>query len=237
MRPCAVVPLALAGMLFAAQARAQITPWSNPRPADSRAHTSHVTVFGAFAAPEGELAHMSPSGAAFARPGASLGLDYAAHFTHDIEAGGMLLFDGSPTHGGAFAAAFAAVWARDGFGPGPVVVPATSLRITWGLLKAGYAPQVGGRLQAEVHVYGGGFYSNWPEVEVLDVPSGLPRFQFSQSLLGLAMGAGAGVRWRDHLTVSLLYLSGSPAQFWSEDLAYRERVSMLHLTLGYTFGH
>jgi hypothetical protein len=48
---------------------------------------------------------------------------------------------------------------------------------------------------------------------------------------------GAGLRWRDHLAIGLLYLYGSFQPSARAFTSPRQEISTLHATLGYSFGH
>jgi hypothetical protein len=234
MRPIAYALVALAGTLLATRAFAQITSWSDSLGSSTGRPDVHLTVFGAFAQPEGDFAAMSSTRAGFARRGAGLGLEFSARYQHDIETGAMILVQRNATNTDALGKSIGAYFFANGYPGAAPAVSSTEWTLTWVLVKAGFTPQVGKRARVSVDVYGGVLYGNNPEFKL--VASNWSVVHDSRPWVGAAAGAGAGLRWRDHLTIGLLYLSGS-AGSWSGFLSSSQPVSTLHATLGYAFGH
>lgn len=239
MRPIAAISAALACTLLVTQAFAGITTWSNPRDAGPIAIEARVTVFGTFAQPEGDFGSTASSWAAFARTGAGLGLDFSARYSHDIETGVLLLTEWNSFDSEAFELRLADALRQVGIASEPLEVSATRWHITWGVAKVGYAPKVSGQLRASVDIYGGALYGRSPDFELVAAPPGLRVGLVADSWFGLAAGAGAGLRWRDHLSLGILYLSGAAAQGRSgaDSSPFRHPISTLNATIGYTFGH
>lgn len=239
MRPVAVMSAALACTLLASQAVAGITTWSNPRDPGPRATDTRLTVFATYAFPQGEFGSTSSSGAAHARAGMGLGLDFSSRYSHDLEAGVVLLGDLNPTDSDALGRNFAATLRRYGLPSEPFVVDAKPWQTAWLLAKVGYAPKLAERLRVSVDVYGGWLYGDIPELELIAGPPNVSLRQAKSSWFGLAAGLGAGLSWRDRVTVGIRYLSGaSPvASGATYDSPFRRPLTTLHATLGYTFGH
>jgi hypothetical protein len=167
MRPIAFALGALAGTLFATQAFAQITSWSDSRGSSADPRDVHVTVFGAFAQPEGDFGAMSPSTAGFAKRSAGLGLDFSARFQHDFETGAMILIHRNATNTDALGKSIGAYYFANGYPGAPPAVSSKEWTLTWVLVKAGFAPQVGKRARVFVDVYGGALYGVNPEFKLV----------------------------------------------------------------------
>ena len=234
MRPIAFALGALAGTLFVTQAFAQITSWSDSRGSSADPRDVHLTLFGAFAQPEGDFGAMTSSTAGFAKRSAGLGLDFSARFQHDFETGAMILVHRNATNTDALGKAIGAYYFANGYPGAPPAVSSKGWTLTWVLVKAGFAPQVGRRARIFVDVYGGALYGVDPEFKL--IASNWSVVHDSQAWVRGAAGAGAGLRWQNHLTIGLLYLSGSAGGSGGGSF-FRQPVSTLHATLGYAFGH
>ena len=237
----AAVFAVLACSLLAAEARAvRVTSFNDPPDAGPRVLDVHLTFFGTFASPRGDFGSTSSDHPAFAMPGAGAGLEISGRYRHEIEAGGVLVVDRNSTDSHAIGAAFATELRGYGLPSDPLVLSATSWSTAWILGKVGYAPRLGKHLRGFVDLYGGGLYAGDPVVKLVASPPQLSISvkQVVWSHAGLAAGAGAGVRYGDHLTLGLLYLSSSvwPVKSSDPDVAEQQnRLSILHATLGYAF--
>ena len=189
--------------------------------------------------PLGDFGSTTKPQAAFARSGAGLGLDCSERFPHDFETGAMLLVDVQPTDGDALGATAAAILRQYGIPSDPFVISATSWRIAWVLGKAGYAPRLREHLNASLDLYFGALYGRFPRISLIAAPPNASASGRQQPWIGMAAGAGAGLRFRNHYMVQFVYLSGidQPAWYGEQVATSHPTVSALHATLGYVFGH
>jgi hypothetical protein len=234
MQPSVFVSAALAFAILATPARASLSIWSPD--SGQGANETRLSVFGAYALPTGNFGSTSVAMAGYAMPGAGLGLDISTRYSRGIEVGAVVLVERNPMDTGALGTSLAAFLRASGLPSEPLVVSATEWQTGWGFLKVGYAPRVGAQLRAAIDVYGGALLGTFPEVRLAAAPPGIFLHQRAETWVGLATGAGAGLRWRDHLAIGLLYLVGPSHRNSSWGTTPRQPVSTLHATLGYTFG-
>ena len=236
MRSAALVIAVLAGLCVAASASATaaITSWSEKRDGPSRALDVRVYLLGSLTLPTGDFGSMVSNRAGFATRGAGLGLDVTGRFRHGIEGGGLLWVDYNPTDSGELSASFNAALRRFGIQTDNIRLSATGWTSGWALGKFGVAARGADGTRPFVDLYGGAMFDRSPAV-VFRSSSGSFAASPGRSWIGLAAGAGAGVRWRARLTLGLLWLTGV-AQPFDAKTGYQP-VSTLHATLGWTLSH
>lgn len=181
------------------------------------------------AMPAGDLGKTSGAAAGYAKGGFGMQFDVLAHPDPLLELGAAVAIAQAPLDDKTYSTNLTA----------GLPVDANPWLMQWYMAEAGVSRPLTKRVRGFADLYSGVLAARKPAVQVMSASNTLQVADTSPSFKGhgFAWGVGGGLRFHEHLFVAARYLASKPTLSAPGLPDAEQRVDVVHLAVGGTFGH